>query len=137
MADFTIALSIPQHMVDQLRRLAKARGLPVEELILKLIEASLVESPILLPPGAQAELDALAHLSDEALRTIAHEQMDADQQEQMHLLLRRRRLGSITEPERVELTRYEEQSQRLALRKSKAMALLTARGHTVPLVDNS
>ena len=137
MPDFTIALSIPQQMIDQLRQMAKARGLPVEQVILKLIEASLADSALLLPPGAQAELDALANLSDEALRTIAHEQMDPDQQEQMHLLMRCRRLGTITEAERAELMQYEEQSQRLALRKSKAMALLTARGHTVHLVDSS
>jgi hypothetical protein len=135
MADFTIALSIPQHMIDQLRRLARARGLPVEQVILQLLEASLVEAP--LPPSVQAELDALTHLSNEALWTIAHEQMDLDQQEQMQLLRKRSRLNTITEPERTALIQLEDQGQRLTLRKSKAMALLIERGHTVPLVDGS
>ena len=91
---------------------------------------TLVDLPT-LPPDEQAELDALTHLSDNALWTIAREQMEMEQQERMQVLMTRNNMGTIASNEHAELTKLVDQGQRLMLRKGKAMALLTERGHHI------
>lgn len=130
MTNFPITLNIPQHLYDRARRLAEEKDQPIEELLLHQLETTLVELPT-LPSEEQAELDALTHLSDEALWTIAGDQMQPDRQERMQVLMERNNLGTISTDERAELTSLVEQGQRLILRKAKAMALLTERGYLV------
>jgi len=130
MTDFSVTLTIPDYLYDRARRLAEQQALPVEQILVHRLETALVELPPLLS-DEQAELDALVHLSDGALWTIAREQMPPEIQRRMQLLMERNNLGTIAAFEREELTDLVEQGQRLMLRKAKAMALLTQRGHTI------
>lgn len=130
LTDFPVTLYIPPHLYERARRLAEANDVPIEQVILNWLESALVELPS-LPPDEQAELDALSHLSDDALWTIAREQMPADRQRHMQVLMDRNNLGTITAPERDELAALVEQGQRLMLRKAQAMALLARRGHPI------
>jgi hypothetical protein len=134
MTDIAITLNIPQSLYHRAQRLSEARDLPIEQVILNQLEASMVEIPK-LPPDEQAELDALTHLSDEALWTIAREQMQPERQARMQILMNRNNFGTITDDEHGELTQLVDQGQRLMLRKGKAMALLTERGHTIHSED--
>jgi hypothetical protein len=129
-----VTLSIPEYLYDRARRLAEEKALPIEDILVRQLEMTLVELPK-LPPDEQAELDALTHLSDDALWTIAREKMEKEQQERMQILMPRNNMGSISSDEHAELTRLVDQGQRLMLRKGKAMALLTERGHQVRLED--
>lgn len=128
MTDFEITLNLPQHLYDRARQLAAEKGLPVEDVIVSQLEHALADLPA-LPPDEQAELDALAHLSEDALRTIALEQMPEPRQQRLQALMERNNLGSISAEERAELEALVEQGQRLMLRKAQAMALLAERGH--------
>lgn len=130
MADFPVTLNIPEYLYNRARRLAEKRALPIEQILLNQLEATFVDLPS-LPPGEQSELDALAHLSDQALWTIAREQMPENDQQRMQTLMTANNLGTISAHERDELTALVEQGQRLMLRKGKAMALLTERGHSI------
>ena len=130
MPDFAVTLTIPQHLYDRARRLAEENDLPIEQVILNQLETTLIELPS-LPPDEQAELDALEHLSDDALWTIAREQMPEDHQSRMQTLMESNNLGTISDVDRKELSSLVEQGQRLMLRKAKAMALLAERGYSI------
>lgn len=134
MTDFAVTLTLPEPLYDRARRLAEEQQVPLEQILVRQLETSLVKLPV-LPPEEQAELDALAHLSDQALWTIAREQMPQDDQVRMQILMDRNNMGTISSEDLAELTQRVEDGQRLMLRKAQAMALLTERGHRVRLDD--
>lgn len=132
MTEFSVTITIPQYLYDRARLLAEQQALPVEQILVHQLETTLVELPA-LSADEQAELEALTHLSDEALWTIAREQMQSETQQQMQLLMERNNLGIISTRERDELSRLVDLGQRLILRKAKAVVLLTKRGHSIDL----
>ena len=88
-----------------------------------------------LPPEEEAELDALKNLSEDALWTIAREQMPDDLQGRMQDLMDKNSVGTITTEEYIEFEGLVERGQRLMVRKSEAAALLTRRGCKVTPKD--
>lgn len=86
-------------------------------------------TPPLLPSDIQAELDVLKQLSDDALWTIAREQMPDDAQTRAHDLMMRNTQGAITDSEYEELQKLVDRGDRLMLRKAEASTLLCERGH--------
>lgn len=80
-----------------------------------------------LPPDEQAELDALKHLSDDTLWTIAREQMPDNVQARAHELMDKNSHGEISSEEYTELEKLVERSDRLMVRKAEAAALLRER----------
>lgn len=133
MADYQITLSIPVGLYDRARRTAEQTEQPIEAVLISTLEAAFPDEP--LPPDEQEELDALAHLSDDALWTIAREQMPADLQARMGELMDRNTQGRLTDREREELEAQVERGDRLTLRKAEAAALLTQRGYKVTPKD--
>lgn len=71
-----------------------------------------------LPPEEEAELEALAHLSDDTRWTIAREQIGAEDQERLQALMDKNSLGTLSEGEDSELEQLVDRGQRLMLRKS-------------------
>jgi hypothetical protein len=128
MADQPITLHIPEHIYDRARQIADTTGQPIEAVLLRELENAFLPP---LPSEEQAELNALKQLSDAALWTIAREQMPAALQERMQTLMDGNTNGSLSEAESQELAQLVEQSQQLMLRKGKAAALLTERGHQI------
>lgn len=131
MTDYVI--SIPEKLYDKARRVAEQTARPVDEVIRARLEQSLDEMPLDLPDDERAELRALVYLSDDALWTMAREQMASEKQERMQVLMDKNTFGTITDEEYDELTQLVELGQRLTLRKAEAMKLLLDRGYTVTL----
>lgn len=131
MSDYPITLTIPARIYDRARQTAEATDQPIERVLLQQLEDAFSPPLPELASDEQAELDALTHLSDEALWTIAREQMPEDRQARLQTLMDRNSTGTITESEHEELNRLVEQSQQLMVRKAGAAALLTRRGHQV------
>jgi hypothetical protein len=131
MTDYVI--SIPEKLYDKARRVAEQTARPVDEVIRARLEQSLDEMPLDLPDDERAELRALVYLSDDALWTMAREQMASAKQERMQVLMDKNTFGTITDEEYDELTQLVELGQRLTLRKAEAMKLLLDRGYTVTL----
>jgi len=75
MNDYPVTLTISAHIYDQARRAAEETDQPIEQILRQHLEDAFSPPLPELPPDEQAELDALAHLSDDALWTIAREQM--------------------------------------------------------------
>ena len=128
MSGQSITLTVPQHIYERAQRLAASQAQSLEAVILRELEAAFLPP---LPSDEEAELNALAHLSDDALWTIAREQMPSSSQTHMQILMDGNSKGTLTPEDRSELEQLVEQSQRLMLRKGKAAALLTERGHKV------
>lgn len=131
MADYT--LTIPNDIMTRAREIAQITAQPVEQVLLDRLHSALPVPP--LPPDEEAELDALQHLSDDALWTIAREQLPKTVRSQMEVLMDRNSLGTITPDEYAELERFVDRGQRLMLRKSEAAALLTRRGNKISRED--
>lgn len=128
MSPQTITLNIPAHIYERARQIAETTDRPLEAVFLHELENAFLPP---LPEDEAAELQALTHLSDEALWTIAREQMPVDRHERLQALMDGNRKGALSEAEYHELQMLVEQGQRRMLRKGKAAALLTARGYSV------
>lgn len=129
-----IILTIPTEISDRARRIAETTAQPVEQVLIEHLKTLPSLLPA-LPPEQQAELDALHHLSDDALWTIAREQMPPDVQSRAHDLMDKNSLGTISDDEQAELDLLVERADRLMLRKAEAAAILRERGHSFSQSD--
>lgn len=135
MSDYPVTLPVPDYIYNRARQIAEATAQPIEQVLLHQLETAFSEPLPMLPPDEQAELDALVHLSTDALWTIAREQMPADRQARMQVLMDGNTMGTLSTSEYKELEQLVEQGQRLMLRKAQAAALLTERGYKVTSKD--
>lgn len=130
MIDYIV--SVPEDVYRRAQEIAETTDQSVEQVLTEHLNA--FASPM-LPPDEEAELAALKHLSDDALWTIAREQLPQDIQTHMQHLMDRNTSGELTTDEYAELVALVERGQRLMLRKSEAAAVLTHRGYTVRRSD--
>jgi hypothetical protein len=126
-------IQIPENLSTRLRKLAARRQQPVEEIVSDRLFTALDEELDDLPSTEQAELRALHHLSDDALRAIVAEQMSASNQALMSKLLKRNNQGDITENEKKILEALVERGDQLMLRKAEAAAIIVHRGYSGPI----
>src|SRR5258707_1194353 len=101
MVDHVVTITLSKETYDYVRRLAEASAQSIE----KLIQQRLMHMQPLpvLPDNEEAELAALHLLSDDALWTIAAEQMPRSQQARRSNLLELTKSGAISEREQAEL----------------------------------
>ncbi|KAB2864120.1 MAG: hypothetical protein F9K46_05065 [Anaerolineae bacterium] len=123
MGSFT--LTVPDEMVKAAQQIAETTSQPLEAVLLSRLKSALPLPQ--LPPDEEAELQALHYLSDDALWTIAREQMPDEQQGHMQTLMDKNSLGTISPDEYAALEGLVDRGQRLMLRKSEAAAILTRR----------
>jgi hypothetical protein len=135
MTDYSVTLTVPDYIYDRARKIAEATAQPIEQVLRKQIVEALSEPLPRLPEDEVAELTALNQLSDDALWTIAREQMPVEVQARMQELMDRNSLGAIADDERQELETLVERGQRLMLRKAEASAILKLRGNRVTPKD--
>jgi hypothetical protein len=131
MSDYTI--SIPDTLYDKAQRVAKQHAQSVDTVIRTRLEGALDQPMLDLPTDERDELQAMSYLSDDALWTIAREQMQPELQASMSQLMDKNSEGTITEDEFRDLSALVERGERLTLRKSQAMKLLLDRGYAVSL----
>jgi hypothetical protein len=132
MSDYV--LTVPEEVYTRARQIAEETSQLVDEVMIQYLRTLSTPLPT-LPPDEEAELDALKNLSDDALWTIAREQMTDDLQIRMQDLMDKNSLGTITSKEYIELEGLVERGQRLMVRKSEASALLTQRGYKITPKD--
>jgi hypothetical protein len=131
MSDYAVTLPVPEEIYDRARQVAAGTAQSVEAVLLQQLQAAFMAPLPPLPPDEQRELEALTSLSDEALWTLAREQMAQDKQARLHVLMEANSQGTLEEAQRVELEALVTQGQRLSVRKAQAAALLTERGYRV------
>ncbi len=121
-------ITIPENLSARLRQLAAKRRKPVEAIIEDRLFTSLDDELDDLPSGEQAELRALHHLSDDALRAIAAEQMTVVNQALMGQLMTKNSKGELSGEEQEKLAALVDRGDQLMLRKAEAAAILVQRG---------
>jgi hypothetical protein len=129
-----ITLTLPEDISARVRQIAETTSRPVEQIVLDHLKSLAVQLPP-LPPADQDELDALHHLSDDALWTIAREQVSEEAQARAHMLMDKNSRGTITDVEEAELEALVQRADRVMLRKAEAAAILNERGYTFTQKD--
>jgi len=122
-------IQLPENLSSRLRQLAARRQEPVEKIVEERLFTALDKELDELPTAEQAELRALHHLSDDALRAIAGEQMSADNQAQISQLMNGQSKGTLTQDQQELLAALVDRGEQLMLRKAEAAAILVRRGY--------
>lgn len=122
-----ITLTLPEDISARVRQIAETTSRPVEQIVLDHLKSLSIQLPP-LAANVQAELDALHHLSDDALWTIAREQVPEEAQARAHTLMDKNSLGTITDAEAAELEKLVQRADRVMLRKAEAATILKDRG---------
>jgi hypothetical protein len=133
MSHYSVTLPVPDYIYDRARQIAEETSQSIEAVLLQQLQEAFTEPLPDLAPDEQRELEALTHLSDDALWTIAREQMPEDRQARLRALMDANSQGTLDNAQRSELAAMVAQGQRLSLRKAQAAALLTERGYPVNL----
>jgi len=123
----TYTLTIPDDVYQRARHIAEETSQPIDQLMIEYLRTLSMPLPVLVA-DEEAELEALKHLSDDALWTMARETMGEPLRTQMERLMDGNTKGTLTPADRQTLESLVERGQRLMLRKSEAAALLTQRG---------
>ena len=124
-----MGITIPENLSTRLHQLAARRKQPVEDIIADRLFTALDDELDTLPTSEQAELRALHHLSDDALRAIAAEQMTPENQTTLAHLMERNSKGELAQDEQKTLAALVERGDQLTLRKAEAAAILVHRGY--------
>jgi hypothetical protein len=131
MGHYSITLPVPDDIYDCARRIAEGTSQSIEAVLLQQLKDAFAAPLPDLAPEEQREQEALRLLSDDALWTIAREQMSKDRQVRMQTLMAANSQGILDDAQRSELEALVAQGQRLSVRKAQAAALLTERGYPV------
>jgi hypothetical protein len=129
-----ITVTLPEDISTRVRQIAEATSQSVEQIVLDHLKSLTVQLPS-LPVDDQAELDALHRLSDDALWTIAREQVPEAAQARAHILMEKNSRGTLTDAEAAELGKLVQRADRVMLRKAEAAAILRERGFTFTQKD--
>ena len=133
MSHYAVTLPVPDYIYDRARQIAEDTSQSIEAVLLQQLRDAFTEPLPALAPEERRELEALTHLSDDALWTIAREHIPADKQARLQALMEANSQGTLVDTQRAELEALVVQGQQLSLRKAQAAALLTDRGYRVTL----
>jgi hypothetical protein len=133
MSDYAVTFPVPADLYDRAPQVAAGPAQSVEAVLLQHWQAAFMAPLPALPPDAQRALEALTHLSDEALWTLARAQMAQDKQARLHVRMEANTQGTLAEAQRAALEPLVAQGQRLNVRQAQAAALRTERGHRVTI----
>lgn len=127
----SITLTLPNRLIEPLRRMATATHQPVESLVLTALEASLPSLEGLTPP-LRDELSALETQDNNALWQIMLEHVPLHVQDELNQLLERHQQEELTTQEQQRLDSLQQHADRIMLRKAHAAAVLRFRGQRIP-----
>jgi len=129
----TVSIELPRSVFLKLKRAAELTHRSVGEVLVATVNVALVEPPG-LPADLANELAAMHLLSDEALRAAAHPSLSPAEQSRLSQLNHRAGERLLTEAEEAEQEHLLAAYHRSVLRRAKALAILTQRGHPLPAV---
>lgn len=129
----SVTLHLPEPVYQRAKHAAEVLQQPVEDLIIDTLTSTL---PVLddVPTEMVSEIAAMTHLSDEALQGLATSTLRPERQTLLSELLDKQGQGELDEAEQRELAALMAEYGRLMLRRAKAVALLLARGKSVPVL---
>lgn len=127
-----ITLTIPDDISERAKEIAQMTSQPIEQVLIAHLQTL---NRYGLPLDIQSELDALRYLSDDALWTIAREQLPAETQQRARFLMTKNSPGLLSEDEQIELEELVNRADRLMLRKAEVSVILESRGYSFQKQD--
>ncbi len=128
----TVSVQLPRPVFLKLKRAAELAHRSVEDVLVATVNAALVE-PAGLPPDLANELAAMHLFSDDALWAAAKPSLSPTEQYRLSQLNHKAGERSLTEAEKVEQEQLLAAYHRSVLRRAKSLAILSQRGHPLPL----
>ena len=129
----TITVTVSEDVFARLEAEARSSARSVDDLVAQTLTRVLPPpAEPDLPPSVQAELQAMEHLSDEALWAMARSAANDDKIALYDLLIERQHAGALTPEGRQLLTQLRAEADALMVRKAHAYALLQSRGYALP-----
>ena len=128
----TIAVHLPESLVQKLKRAADLTHRSVEEIAITSLEAALPSAQNLSPDIAD-ELAAMHLFSDEALWAATAPSFSPTEEYRLNQLNAAAGERDLTPAEEAEQQSLIRAYQRSVLRRAKALALLAQRGHRIPV----
>jgi hypothetical protein len=127
----TVTLTLPDNILQPVKRSAEAVHQPIEELLVTALQSSL--PPLQgLPDEAIADLTALETLNNESLSLVMTETVPSETQAALSELLERQQTDSLTSEEEQRLASLQQEADLIMLRKARAAVLLRFRGKRLP-----
>lgn len=127
----TVTLTLPDSVLQPLKRTAQAVQQPIEELLVTALQSSL--PPLQgLPDELIADLTTLETLDNEALWQVMKETVPSETQAELSDLLERRQQYSLISAEQERLVSLQQEADLVMLRKARAAVLLRFRGKRLP-----
>jgi hypothetical protein len=132
----TITVTVSEDVYALLEAQARSSARSVDDLVAQTLTRGLppTAEPD-LPLSVQTELNAMEHLSDEALWAIARSTANDDKIALYDLLITRQNAGSLTTEGQKVLSQLREEADALMVRKAQAYAILHSRGYMLPTLD--
>lgn len=132
----TITITIPEMLFLQLEAAARSSAQSLDVVVAQSLERTIPSHLVaLLPSDLQAELAAMEHLSDEALRAIAYSSASTSAIEQMDDLIALKQENTLPSEQQAQLSALRIEAEALMVRKAHAFVLLKSRGHNPPPID--
>ena len=128
----TVTVSLPENVYLRLQQVAQGTQQSLTDVLLHAVKVGSPPSWEDVPAEFQADLAVLDRLDDDFLWQIARSKQSDDDMVRYQLLLDKNADETISESERLELTKLRVESDRMMLRKAHAAALLRWRGHQLP-----
>lgn len=127
----TVTLTLPDSVLQPVKRTAEAVQQPIEELLVSALQSSL--PPLQgLPDEVITDLTALETLNNEALSRVMSETVPSETQAAVSKLLERQHRGVSNISEQQRLTTLQQEADLVMLRKARAAVLLRFRGKRLP-----
>lgn len=136
MTERTLTVTISEMLYLQLEEAARSSAQSMDAVVAQSLERAIPPHFVgLLPNALRDELEAMEHLSDEALLAIAKSIAFPERGTHMDKLIGLKQDGTITAEEQEQLTALRNDSESLMVRKAHAFVILKNRGHTLPTLD--
>jgi hypothetical protein len=127
----TVSVRLPRPIYHRLQRVAEVTHRSVEDVLATTVDAALPPDPD-LPADFAAELSAMTLFSDEALFAASESAFSSAQRRRLDQLIHAGGSRTLTHVEKAELSQLTDLYDRAVLRRAKALAILTQRGHELP-----
>ncbi len=127
----TVTLTLPDSVLQPVKRTAEAVQQPIEQLLVTALQSSL--PPLQgLPDDVITDLTTLETLDNEALWQVMKETVPPETQAGLSDLLERQQRDSLARAEQERLTSLQQEADLVMLRKARAAVLLRFRGKRLP-----
>ena len=129
----SVTVNLPNHLYQRLTTAAQMSKKPLDTVVLQSIQAGLPPDLSHVPERFQTDLRQMDQMSDTLLRQLVTDELTLEQSAQYEALFEKNQAETLSLPEQERLDMLREEADSLMFRRAYAAALLTWRGHAIPV----